>query len=221
MGIGTGAYDMHDDKSGNYAFSVRAAELPVPVLPRLIMAGAALWLTVVVIMFVLTPLAFHAFLAYLFLAAALAAGAYVAYRVFLWSKQWMAKGDQKQRGEGGDFSIGPASVTLRDSTLIPRDRIHRLVLRNNISNAEIPYASGMVIGGSGMPGAGMAVGSAIGNAVTNAIIANANAQKQRRAAVAYRVDIEYGGKSATLAGGLGETAAYGLMSDVASALGMR
>lgn len=220
MSTSTGAYDMRDDNNGNRVFSVSAAELRVPLFPRLFMAGLAWWFTVVAIVFVLTPLAVYSFLAYILFAAALGVGAYVAYRVFSWSRQWIARNDQKERGVGGKFFIGPAGVTLSDSTLIPRERIHRLVLRNNISSAEIPFAPGMVIGGSGMVGAGMVAGSVIGNAVTNALIANANAQKKRRAAVAYRVDIEHAGKSTTLAGGLGETTAYGLMSDVASALGM-
>jgi hypothetical protein len=40
------------------------------------------------------------------------------------------------------------------------------------------------------------------------------------AEISYRLDAEHGGKATTLAGGLNETTAYGLMTDVSNILGL-
>ena len=83
----------------------------------------------------------------------------------------------------------------------------------------IPYAvGGMVGGGSGIAGATMATGAAIGNALAGGLAQAAIADKNRNMAIGYRLDVEYAGNAKTLASGMTETTAYGLMQDVGRVL---
>lgn len=87
--------------------------------------------------------------------------------------------------------------------------IHRLIIRNHISGAE--SSSMMFVGGNA--GSQFVGGMAVAGAVMK--------QKRLRklAEVSYRLDLESGGQAITLAGGLTDTTAFGLMKEVCSIIG--
>ena len=95
----------------------------------------------------------------------------------------------------------PASFKANSAALIangvtfPREDIHRLIMRNHVSGAE---------------------GELYGNNM--AAIQMANKRAKQLAEVSYRVDVESGGKATTLAGGLTEVTAYGLLKDASAVL---
>ncbi len=127
--------------------------------------------------------------------------------------------DKKYRGTGGSFKASSQGIVLNNGENVPVNKIHRLILRNNFSDVVIPYSTGgMVGGGTGMAGATMATGAAIGNAMAVGLTQAAIADKNRNTAIGYRLDVEFGGNAKTLANGMTETTAYGLMQDVGQAL---
>jgi hypothetical protein len=79
--------------------------------------------------------------------------------------------------------------------------IHRLLIRNGITDQEIPY-DGVVREVSAAAGAGMAYRARVG------MIANG-------------LTLEAGGKSTLLAGGMDSTTAYGLLTDVSKVIGFK
>ena len=117
--------------------------------------------------------------------------------------KFIVAADKKHRGQGGGFKASSRGVVLSTGEEIPVERIHRLILRNSFSNVNIP----LVVGGTGAVGA-MSVG--LGQA--------AIADQNRNIAIGYKLDVEFGGSARTLASGMTETTAYGLMKDVGSIL---
>lgn len=129
--------------------------------------------------------------------------------------------DKKKRGMGGSFVVSKSGIELSDGTLIPQDRIHRLIIRNTYSNHEIPYSGGgVILGGTGAIGVGMAVAAGMSNAMGNITDELSRADLKRKTESGYRLDVEYGGTAKTLAGGMTETTSFGLMKDVANILGL-
>ena len=117
--------------------------------------------------------------------------------------RFMVAADKKHRGQGGSFKASARGIVLSTGEEIPVERIHRLILRNSFSDVSAP----LVTGGTGMAGA-MSVG--LGQA--------AIADQNRNIAIGYKLDVEFGGSARTLASGLTETTAYGLMKDVGGIL---
>lgn len=117
--------------------------------------------------------------------------------------KFIVAADKKHRGQGGGFKASSRGVVLSTGEEIPVERIHRLILRNSFSNVNIP----LVVGGTGAVGA-MSVG--LGQA--------AIADQNRNIAIGYKLDVEFGGSARTLASGMTETTAYGLMKDVGGIL---
>lgn len=145
-------------------------------------------------------------------------GSVALFKLF---RKYSRSQDKKMRGDGGTFVVSKAGINFTDGASVPTERIHRLVMRNAFSGAVIPYAQGGVVaGGTGAVGMGMAAGAAVGSAIANAGTAIAQADIQRGTAIGYRLDVEYGGAAKTLAGGMTETTAYGLMQDVANVLAL-
>jgi hypothetical protein len=221
MALQTSSYAMTQLDNGKVHFVVKPAQLSNffagrvvwGVLGTMLLGGGAAFLG--------SPLGrIPAIGPYLLIGIIYAAAGFGFYKGFVLGKKWLFKMDGKERGTGGEFFISESGVEVVSGNSIPRDRIHRVTLRNKISKAEIPYAPGMVIGGSGMLGAGMAAGSVVGNAMSAALVTAVNAQNQKKAAVSYCVNIEHAGVVTELAGGMTETTAYGLMTDVGRALGM-
>ena len=142
-----------------------------------------------------------------------------AIAVFIIAGKLVVWSDKKYRGQGGNFKASPHGIIFNNEESVSVERIHRLILRNNFSDVVIPYAvGGMVGGGSGIAGATMATGAAIGNALAGGLAQAAIADKNRNMAIGYRLDVEYAGNAKTLASGMTETTAYGLMQDVGRVL---
>ena len=142
-----------------------------------------------------------------------------AIAVFIIAGKLVVWSDKKYRRQGGNFKASPRGIVFNNEESVSVERIHRLILRNTFSDVVIPYAvGGMVGGGSGIAGATMATGAAIGNALAGGLAQAAIADKNRNMAIGYRLDVEYAGNAKTLASGMTETTAYGLMQDVGRVL---
>ena len=194
------------EKSGNEViFSVVAAEKRVPIIRRILISFGFF----LIIWNVIGRKRDVGFV----LAIVGAIAAYIsAGKMVLWA-------DKKHRGEGGSFKVSSQGIFFNSGESVSVDRIHRLILRNTFSDVVIPYSvGGMVGGGSGMAGAAMATGAAVGNAMAVGLTQAAIADKNRNMAIGYRLDVEYGGNAKTLASGMTETTAYGLMQDVGQVL---
>jgi hypothetical protein len=97
------------------------------------------------------------------------------------------------------FAVRPEGITLNGQFLKTPD-IHRVLIRNHLmGDQEI-----IVIANRSIAEAARADGLAIRNKI---------------ATISYRVDVEAGGVAHTLAGGLSETVAYAIQSDVARIIG--
>jgi hypothetical protein len=105
--------------------------------------------------------------------------------------KWRAPSSFKASAEGVEF--GGVTFLARD--------IHRLVIRNHVSGLE-------------SSGPRFAFG-----AMDAASIHMRSKRLRKLAPVCYRLDLESGGKATTLAGGLDEPAAYGLMREAGAVLG--
>lgn len=104
------------------------------------------------------------------------------------------------------FSVSPEGISI-GAKQIRRKDIHRVVIRNHVLADD--DSSDVVILHQGVVGAQVASGAA------------AKAKfKRKLAAVSYRVDAEAGGVSHTLGGGLSETTAFAVLSDVSHELGL-
>ena len=194
------------EKSGNEViFSVVAAEKRVPIIRR-ILISFGFFLIIWNVIGTKSDVGFV-------LAIVGAIAAYIiAGKMVLWA-------DKKHRGEGGSFKVSSQGIFFNSGESVSVGRIHRLILRNTFSDVVIPYSvGGMVGGGSGMAGAAMATGAAVGNAMAVGLTQAAIADKNRNMAIGYRLDVEYGGNAKTLASGMTETTAYGLMQDVGQVL---
>ena len=109
------------------------------------------------------------------------------------------------------FTAGPAGITVNGGT-IPADRLHRLILRNHVTEQEImpeivPQSTAII----GTPGA--VLHASIGRGLVNMGASAGRDWHQKRAKVSWRVDAEAGGRATTLGCGLDETTAYGLLQE--------
>jgi hypothetical protein len=121
-----------------------------------------------------------------------------------WLNRWFASGVDKRRSPGGTFIASPAGVEA-GGVVIPRDQLHRLIIRNGVPDVgEVAVVNdGTVLGG-------MQAGAA-----------NDRARNQAKAArISYMLCAEHGGRSTTLGGGMTEVTAHGLFMDVSRLLGM-
>ena len=100
----------------------------------------------------------------------------------------------KEHRKPSTFRVTQAEIEANGITF-HKDNIHRLILRNGITDQELLQVSTT----SAAAMAGMAYKARVG------LIANA-------------LTVEAGGKSTMLAGGMDETTAYGLLSDVGKVL---
>lgn len=188
MGRITSSYTF--EQSGDeFLFKVVAAENRVPVIRRIFLAF-------VIAALLGYALNFKGDLGFI-VGCVLFVGLYFGIGKFI------VAADKKHRGQGGGFKASSRGVVLSTGEEIPVERIHRLILRNSFSNVNIP----LVVGGTGAVGA-MSVG--LGQA--------AIADQNRNIAIGYKLDVEFGGSARTLASGMTETTAYGLMKDVGGIL---
>lgn len=98
------------------------------------------------------------------------------------------------------FSVSTSEITSNGRTFRKED-IHRLLIRNGMKKNELTSAF-----------------IAKGGPATTAI-AVSHIYRQKISAVTNSLDLESGGNAYTLAGGMSETTAFGLMTDVSRALG--
>lgn len=121
---------------------------------------------------------------------------------------WVSPSAMKHRAHAS-FTAGPDGIGVGGQT-IAKAQIHRLIIRNHVNGAESSTA--VFIGGNA---ASQAMG---GLAMAGAALKNKRMSKLSD--VSYRLDVESGGRAVTLAGGLSDATAFGLMKDVGAALGM-
>ncbi len=107
---------------------------------------------------------------------------------------------RKKTSAGGEFVVSPAGIEMKGH-LLPVEQMHRLVKRNAYANVPDRYIYA--------PGA---VGTAFANAASHS--------QSIYTSVAYKLDVDHGGKATTLAGGMSDITAHGLMTDVSRILGL-
>lgn len=105
------------------------------------------------------------------------------------------------------FSVSGGGISVR-GTQINRCDIHRVIIRNHVLSAD---DSSIVAPWDNSAGAAAAaLGGAAGRRFRN-----------RLGAISYRVELEASGVATTLAGGLNESTAFAVLSDVSRILGLR
>lgn len=114
----------------------------------------------------------------------------------------------RHRSPGGSFVAEPAGLELPTGQRIERDAIHRLLLRNGIPQSPSSNI-GLVVDARSVS-QGIAADAAVAREQNRA----------KAASVSYMLCVEHGGRSTTLAGGMSETTAYGLLQDVTRVLGI-
>lgn len=96
------------------------------------------------------------------------------------------------------FRVTPDQIEASGRTF-PKNDIHRLILKNGITDKELN----------------------IQQWTSNTNVAAGIAQRAKIATVANSLNVETGGKSFLLAGGMDETTAYGLLHDVSKILDLK
>jgi hypothetical protein len=106
--------------------------------------------------------------------------------------------DQRPKGHKATstFRVSPEQIEAGGRTF-KKDEIHRLILKNGITDKELP----------------------IQQWTTNRNEMAGMAHRAKLSTVANSLNVETGGKSFMLAGGMDETTAYGLLTDVSKVLG--
>lgn len=128
-----------------------------------------------------------------------------AWFVRKWVNKWFAGKVDKLRSPGGTFVVSPTAIETNGTT-ITRQQLHRLIVRNGVPDIQ----GGAVAVNTGTMLTAMEAGAANDRAVNRA----------RAIMVSYMVCAEAGGRSYTLAGGMNEVTANGLMTDVSRILGL-
>ena len=121
--------------------------------------------------------------------------------------------------KANSFLVSPAGIEISGQTIKTSD-VNRLIIRNHI---KVRNGTETVVGYVGpLSGPGAIAVAGAGVARMGSAISNRAGQKaeERLQAVSYRVEVEAGGKAITLAGGLDETVAFGVMSDVGKIMGL-
>jgi hypothetical protein len=112
------------------------------------------------------------------------------------------KRDLRPKGykESATFRVTPETIEAAGKTF-KKDDIHRILIRNGISDQEVsPGGGGMEITVSGAQAAGMMYRARVGT-------------------IANGLSVETGGKATIIAGGMDATTAFGLLTDVSRILG--
>lgn len=140
---------------------------------------------------------------FLFISVATAVVFAAILGALIWARMKIFPQARKYRS-ASTFGVAPDQVTVDGRTLLRQD-IHRAVIRNHVLAGDNPSTFVTLHQGIG--------------ALTGAAGAAANAKfKGHLADISYRVDVEAGGVPHTLAGGLTESTAFAILSDVSSIL---
>ena len=117
-----------------------------------------------------------------------------------------------------EFYVSKGQLKLSTGVVNASD-ISRLIMKNHVSNMSRGSTSGGVfVAGSGVAGVAAATSVAAVSAASSVGAALGNQRHADVAKTSWRVEVETGGRAIALAGGLNETTAYGLMSDVQKSL---
>jgi hypothetical protein len=119
---------------------------------------------------------------------------------------WLAKRKARKNRSLSTIIVSRDFIESDNVRLLRAD-IHRLILRNPISDNEVAYSTAMV-------GPSATVVLAMG------IQAQGQHDAQKLAAVSWRLDADAGGKANRLADGLDQTTAFGLMKDIGRLIGV-
>jgi hypothetical protein len=122
---------------------------------------------------------------------------FLAMAAFCFWYGWFRDQRPKDHRVPSSFRVTPEQIEGGGGTF-KKDDIHRLILRNGITDKELP----------------------IQQYTTNTNVAAGMAHRAKISTVANSLNVETGGKSYLLAGGMDETTAYGLLHDVSKVLGM-
>jgi len=142
----------------------------------------------------------------------LAITALFAFVVFSLLRMHFNKITNKQRA-ASSFESGPEGILSNKNFLVASD-IHRFMMKNWASNVEGSISPTLVVGTPGFDTAFRSM-----NANLSAGLASARQGWMRKVAnVSWQVDAEAGGKATTLACGLDEITARGLVEDLSRAL---
>lgn len=200
-------YEMATTDNGT-EFDVRPARIPFPmgftILATLCCLPGAIWFAFAMNL---------PSVGFLFVVAG------VGMVLFVWKG-----GPASKYREATTFLVGPDGIAINGRKL-PVNDIHRLILRNHVDGTQIagPSYQGPAVAynaGSLTGAVGASAHALVGGvAATGEVLAQRRRMKIQR--IAYRLDAEARGKATTLACGMDETTAYGLMTDVANILGMR
>jgi hypothetical protein len=123
-----------------------------------------------------------------------------------WLNAWFASRVDKARSPGGAFVVSPNGVEPSGGAAIPKDQLHRLIIRNGVPDVE----EASVVVNTGSVYSGMQAGAANDRA----------ANRAKAARISYMLCAEHGGRSTTLGGGMTEVTAHGLLVDVSKVLSM-
>lgn len=133
-----------------------------------------------------------------------AGGILVGLLVYHATKRVLVDRVDRRRSPGGTFTASSTGLELPTGSVIPREDIHRLTLRNGVptdAGAVVAYAAGSV-------SHGIVVDPAVVRAPNPTSAAN----------VSFMLCAEHAGRSTTLAGGMTEGTAYGLLEDAGKVL---
>ncbi len=189
------SYRQEDLGGGRVRFTVTPASAPKASGAPAVLAG----------IFVLVVFAsFTRDMGFFGLVIRLAIMGFGARFIYRGTNRWFASKVDKVRSPGGTFVVSPEGIEGADGSKIPRASLHRLILRNGI-----PDIQEATIANTGTVYSGMAAGA------QNDRMAN----RHKAGLVSWMLCAEAGGRSTTLAGGMTEVTAHGLMTEASRALG--
>jgi hypothetical protein len=117
-------------------------------------------------------------------------------------RSWLARRVDRRRLPGGTFVVSAGRIEAANGTHIGRDQLRRLIVRNGVSDIRPT----VVPAGAIYPG--VEAGARNGRVANGTSIAT----------ISYMLCAEYDGESTTLAGGMNEVTAHGLLTDVSRML---
>jgi hypothetical protein len=115
------------------------------------------------------------------------------------SKDWRPKAQKSK----ATFRVTPSAIETNGQTFKKED-IHRLIVKNGLTDLVEVQSMKTSLAGSNAARVGAAAGYD---------------RMKKMSKIAHSLDLEAGGKAYTLAGGMDETTAFGLMKDVRNVIG--
>ena len=123
----------------------------------------------------------------------------LGWSVYSAARRRLARHIDRCRSPGGSFIASLSGIELPTGTAIPRDQLHGVSVRNGLPSHQgtavtVPYAPGLNSAGTSVDGPKAGPWS-------------------RAASVSYLLCAEHDGRSTTLAGGMTEATAFGLLEE--------